>query len=272
MQKYSSSPAEMINSIWRNRQLIGVLVRREVLGRYQASVMGIAWSFLNPLLMLIIYTFVFSVVFKARWSGGSDSKIEFALLLFAGLIFFSLFSECFTKAPSLIVSNINYVKKVVFPLEILPVISLGAALFHFIVSFCVWVGVYLVFFGLPKVEILLLPVIVIPFIFLIMGFTWALASLGVYFRDLPQVTAIITSLLMFLSPIFYPASALPDSYQVLFLINPISPVIEWGRDVIFWGKFPDFNLIFIYFVFSFFFAWLGFFWFQRTRKGFADVL
>ena len=152
MQKYSSSPAEMINSIWRNRQLIGVLVRREVLGRYQASVMGIAWSFLNPLLMLIIYTFVFSVVFKARWSGGSDSKIEFALLLFAGLIFFSLFSECFTKAPSLIVSNINYVKKVVFPLEILPVISLGAALFHFIVSFCVWVGVYLVFLAYQKLK------------------------------------------------------------------------------------------------------------------------
>ncbi len=120
MQQFYASPKEMIASLWRHRELIRASVKREILGRYRGSAMGLLWSFFNPVFMLTVYTFVFSEVFKARWSAGSESKTEFALVLFAGLIVFNLFSECINRAPSLILSNPNYVKKVVFPLEILP--------------------------------------------------------------------------------------------------------------------------------------------------------
>ena len=272
MQNYSSSPREMIASVWRNRSLIKSLVQREVIGRYRGSILGILWSFFNPIFMLLVYTFVFSVVFRARWSGGSDSKTEFALLLFAGLIMFNLFAECFNRAPGLILSNANYVKKVVFPLEILPWVSMGSALFHTLISMCVWLIAYMVIFGVPHMTMLLLPFIILPLLFLIMGLTWALAALGVYLRDVSQLIGTVTTVLMFLSPIFYPITALPEKYQLLMLLNPLTPVIESTRDVIFWGRLPNMTLLLVYFVGSAFIAWLGFVWFQMTRKGFADVL
>src|SRR5471030_1326940 len=162
MLNFPTSPKEMVNSFLRNRSLIKALVQREVVGRYRGSFMGILWSFFNPVFMLIVYTFVFSVVFKARWSGGSDSKSEFALVLFAGLLLFNLFSECVNRAPGLILSNPNYVKKIVFPLEILPIVSLGAALFHSAISLLVWLLFYVVLFGIPPVTALSLPLIIFP--------------------------------------------------------------------------------------------------------------
>ena len=138
MQDFSASPREMVASFWRNRLLIYSLSKREVIGRYRGSYFGILWSFINPLFMLAIYTFVFSMIFKARWNAESDSRTEYALILFAGLLVFNLFSECITKAPSLIQSNVNYVKKVVFPLEILPWVTLYSALFHGAISLIVW--------------------------------------------------------------------------------------------------------------------------------------
>jgi len=181
MQNFSLSPQEMGRSLWRNRELISSLTQREVIGRYRGSTLGILWSFFNPVLMLAVYTFVFSVVFKARWNAGSESRTEFALVLFAGLMVFNLFSECVTRAPSLILSNANYVKKVVFPLEILPWVSLGSALFHTLISLGVWLLFYAVFFGIPPVTAWLLPVVVIPLIAFTMGISWFLASLGVLF-------------------------------------------------------------------------------------------
>lgn len=272
MLNFSTSPKEMVSSFWRNRSLIRALVQREVVGRYRGSFMGILWSFFNPVFMLIVYTFVFSVVFKARWSGGSDSKTEFALILFAGLIVFNLFAECFNRSPTLILSNANYVKKVVFPLEILPWITVGSALFHMIISLAVWMLAYLILFGTPHLSVLLFPLIILPLLLLIMGLTWALASLGVYLRDVAQFIGILTTVLMFLSPIFYPASALPEKYQHLLMLNPLTPAIEYARDVLFWGKLPDFTVLGFYLVGSALIAWLGFVWFQKTRKGFADVI
>ena len=272
MQNFSISPKEMAASLWRNRSLIKALAQREVVGRYRGSVMGILWSFFNPVFMLLVYTFVFSVIFKARWSGGSDSKTEFALILFAGLIVFNLFAECFNRAPGLILANVNYVKKVVFPLEILPWVALGSALFHALISLGVWLIAYLILFGVPHITVLLFPLVILPLLLLIMGLTWALASLGVYLRDVSQFIGILTTVLMFLSPIFYPASALPEAYRHLLLLNPLTPVIEQARDVLFWGKVPDMTILSIYLLMTAFIAWLGFAWFQKTRKGFADVL
>jgi lipopolysaccharide transport system permease protein len=272
MKDFSATPRELAASLWRNRGLIKASIKREVQGRYRGSVMGMFWSLLNPLFMLMVYTFVFSVVFKARWSTGSDSKTEFALVLFAGLLVFNLFAECVNRASSLIVGNQNYVKKVVYPLEILPWISLGAALFQAFVSLCVWFVAYLLFFGMPHATILLFPLVLLPFCLFVMGLSWALASLGVYLRDIGQLVGILTTMLLFLSPIFFPASALPEAYRNVLYFNPLTPVIEQARDVLFWGKLPDLVMLGAYLVATSVIAWLGFAWFQKTRKGFADVL
>ncbi|GHU06322.1 transport permease protein [Betaproteobacteria bacterium] len=246
--------------------------RREVLGRYRGSVMGLLWSFFNPLFMLMVYTFVFSVVFKARWSVGSESKTEFALILFSGLMIFNVFAECINRAPSLILSNTNYVKKVIFPLEILPFVTLLSALFHCSISLGVWLIAYVFLFGIPHVTIFYLPLIILPLSMFIMGLSWALASLGVYLRDVSQLIGIVTTVLLFVCPIFYPITMLPEDYRALLYFNPLTLVIEQTRAVLYWGNPPDFLVLAAYCLAAFLIAWLGFAWFQKTRKGFSDVL
>jgi lipopolysaccharide transport system permease protein len=272
MQNFPIHPSALIASFWKNRSLIRTLVVREVAGRYRGSYMGILWSFFNPVFMLLVYTFVFSVIFKARWTAGNDSKTEFALVLFAGLLVFNLFAECVGRAPGLILSNVNYVKKVIFPLDILPWVSLGSALFHTTVSLVVWLIAHLILFGLPHVTVLWLPLVLTPLILLIMSISWVLASLGVFLRDVSQFIGIAITTLMFLSPIFYPAASLPEDYRYLIYANPMTPAIEMTRDVMYWGKSPNLTLLFTYTIFATVLAWLGFAWFQKTRKGFADVL
>lgn len=272
MRRYSISPKEMIGSLWRNRTLIKALVKREVFGRYRGSAMGLLWSFFNPVLMLAVYTFVFSVVFKARWAGGTDSKTEFALVLFSGLLVFNLFSECANRAPGLVPGNVNYVKKVVFPLEILPVVAVGSSAFHFFIGLAVWLVFYLIFFGVPHAGIVLLPMALLPLVLLTLGLGWLLASLGVYLRDVTQIVGIVTTVLMFLSPIFYPITALPEEYRPFMQISPLTFVVEQARDSMIWGKELDWGRWGLYTSASMMTAWLGFAWFQKTRKGFADVL
>ncbi len=272
MRPFPATPFEMIASLWRNRSLIHASANREVLGRYRGSALGLLWSFFNPLLMLAVYTYVFSEVFKARWSASSDSKSEFALVLFAGLIVFNLFSECMIRAPSLILSNVNYVKKVVFPLEILPFVGLLSAAYHMAISFGVWLIAYVILFGWPQATVLLLPLVIFPFALLIMGLSWALASLGVFLRDVSHFIGVVVTMLMFLSPIFYPASSVPETHRHMLYFNPLTSAIELTRDVLYWGKLPDFLVLVLYWLIAGVVAWVGFWWFQKTRKGFADVL
>ncbi len=275
MNPHAAQPVSvfaLIRNIKQHRQLIGQMTKREVIGRYKGSLLGLAWSFFNPVLMLVVYTFVFSVVFKARWIGGSDSKTEFALVLFTGLMVFSLFAECISRAPGMVLSNVNYVKKVVFPLEVLPIIVLGSALFHLLISLLVWLSFYLIFFGLPPVTVFLLPIVIMPLILMILGFSWFLASLGVYLRDISQIIGVIVTILMFLSPIFYPIVALPEEYRPFMQISPLTLVVEQTRDVMIWGKGLNVTAWLTSLFFSLVTAWLGFAWFQKTRKGFADVL
>ncbi len=272
MRTFSSSPREMFASLWRNKSLIYHLVHREVVGRYKGSILGIFWSLVNPIFMLAIYTFVFSVVFKARWNAGSDSRVEFALVLFAGLLVFNLFAECITRAPGLILGNVNYVKKVIFPLEILPWVTMGGALFHFMVSFVVWLVAYILLIGIPHWTVLALPFIIAPFVLFVMGLSWAIASLGVYLRDVGQLVGMFVTVLMFLSPIFFPISSLPPKLQILLFLNPLAPPIEMVRDVMYWGVLPGFEQWASTTLASLAVALIGFSWFQKTRKGFADVL
>jgi lipopolysaccharide transport system permease protein len=272
MERPSASPGEIVASLWRHRMLIAMLAKRDALGRYRGSVMGILWSFFHPLLMLAVYTFVFSGVFKARWTFGQGSPGEYAIILFAGLIVFTLFAECLNRAPTLILSNVNYVKKVAFPLEILPWVVFGSGLFHLAISLGVWLLFYLVVFGLPPVTALLLPVALLPLVLVIMGMIWFLAALGVFLRDAAQVVSIAVSALIFLSPIFYPLTALPENIRPLLYLNPMTPAVEHVRGVLIAGEVPDALQYGAFLAVGLVVAALGFAFFQKTRKGFADVL
>ena len=268
----SASPVGAVRSLWANRQLIARMGQREIIGRYKGSAMGLAWSFITPLFMLAIYTFVFSVVFQARWGTSEESKTQFAVVLFAGLIVHTLFSDVINRAPQLVLGNVNYVKKVVFPLEILPVVQLLSATFHALVNVAVLIAAQLVFQGSLPITALLLPVVLLPFLLLTLGLAWCLASLGVFVRDVGQTISLITSVMLFMSPVFFPVQSLPPALQPWMHLNPLTFVIEQVREVVVWGRLPDWQGLAVYSLASIATAWLGFAWFQKTRKGFADVL
>lgn len=268
-----ASLVAMARSLLRNRQLIAQMTRREVTGRYKGSVLGLGWSFFNPVLMLAVYTFVFSVVFNARWGlGGEESKTQFAVVLFVGMIVHGLFAEVLNRAPGQILANVNYVKKVVFPLEILPVVSMGAALFHSLVSLGVFLIAFVLFNGYLHWTAALIPLVMLPLVILTLGLAWMLASLGVFLRDVGQTIGLVTTVLMFLAPIFYPVTALPEEYRPWIMANPLTFIIEQAREVLVWGHLPDWFGLGVYTLAATVVAWLGYAWFQKTRKGFADVL
>lgn len=270
---HSSSPATLTRSIWHHRRLIQQMTWREVVGRYKGSILGLGWSFFNPLMMLVVYTFVFSFVFKARWGiSTTESKTDFALVLFVGLIIHGLFAEVLNRAPGLILSNTNYVKKVVFPLEILTVVSLGAALFHAMISVAVLLAAFTLLNGYINWTIIYAPIILLPLLSLTLGLGWLLASLGVYLRDIGQVIGIITTMLLFLAPVFYPITVLPETYQSILRLNPITIPIQQTRAAIVFGQTPDWIYLIIYTSISLAVCWAGFWWFQKTRRGFADVV
>ncbi len=272
MRRDTVNPVQLVRGVWHSRDLIWQMTKREVVGRYRGSVLGLFWSFFNPVLMLTIYTFVFSFVFKARWGDGGESKFEFALILFAGLIVFNLFAECISRAPTLVVGNVNFVKKVVFPLEILPLVMMGAALFHGAVSLVVLLLFNVLATASLHWTIVLAPIVILPLILMTIGFSWFLASLGVFLRDVTQTIGLLVTVLMFTSPIFYPVSALPAKIQKFIYMNPLTMIIEQMRDVVIWGKVPSLFSWCITMFIGLLIAWLGFVWFQKTRKGFADVL
>ena len=274
---HAAQPTSLValaKSLWRNRQLIVQMTRREVVGRYKGSAMGLAWSFFNPVFMLVVYTFVFSEIFKSRWGGvgGDDSKTQFAVVLFVGMIVLSLFSEVLNRAPGLIISNVNYVKKVVFPIEILPVIAMGAALFHSVISLGVLLAAFALFNGYLHWTAIFTPLVLLPLVILTTGLAWMLASLGVFLRDVGQTIGIITTVLMFLSPVFYPVNAVPEWFRPFIMANPLTFIIEQAREVLIWGHLPNWLGLSIYTMLAGVLAWAGFAWFQKTRKGFADVL
>jgi lipopolysaccharide transport system permease protein len=272
-QAHPATPIALFRSFWRNRQLIWQMTQREIAARYRGSLIGLAWSFVNPLLMLLVYTFVFSVVFKARWgTGGNESKADFAIILFTGMIVFGLFAEIVNRAPGQIIANANYVKKVVFPLEILSWVSLGSVLFHSLISLAVLLVAQLIInLSLPW-TVVLFPLVLLPLIFASLGAAWFLAALGVYVRDIGQITTVFTTVLMFVSAVFYPLSALPETYQAWLRLNPLVLIITESRKVLVFGSLPDWFWLGIALLMGLAIAFAGFWWFQKTRKGFADVL
>lgn len=271
---FPAGPASLFAGAWRERRLILQLIRREVVGRYRGSVMGIAWSFLYPLLMLAVYTFVFTVVFEARWPGlvGEQSRIRFALLLFVGVIAHGLIGEVLTRAPVLVVANANYVKKVVFPLETFAWSLVGSAVFHVAVGIAILLAAMALFEQPPALSALWLPLVLLPLCFVALGIAWLLASLGVFLRDIGQVTGVLSTVMMFLSPVFYPIASLPEAYRAWVYLNPITLPIEQSRVVLFAREAPDALALLQYYGAALAFMALGYWWFQKTRRGFADVL
>ena len=272
MRNYSLNPASIILSFLHNYNLIKLLTYRDVLGRYKGSFLGILWSFFNPIIILIVYSFVFSVIFKSKWGFASGSKADFAMALFAGLMLFNFFAEIINKSPSLILSNVNYVKKVIFPLEILPIIAVTSALFHLVINFLVFFLALIFFYGTPHASILFAPFLLLPLIVFSLGASFLLCSLGVYLRDLSHLTTISLTVLMFLTPIFYPVEMVPEVYRKFIYLNPLTSLIEAMRDIFFTGHSPDLRILSLNYLFSFTFLICSFLYFQKTRKGFADVI
>ncbi len=259
-------------SAWKNRRLLLRLAKREIEARYRGSLLGLVWSVLIPVIMLLVYTFVFSVVFEAKWQTPTGGKTHFALVLFCGLILFNVFSECLNRAPSLMLSHASYIKKVVFPLEILPWVALIVALFNAAISCLVLAVAYFAILGPPPLTALLLPFIALPLCLMCLGLTLFFASVGVFLRDIQQLMNLVTTVLMFLSPLFYPLSALPEYLRLYIRLSPLTVVIEESRNLLFSGLTPDYQSWGIYFLGSWLVAWFGYVWFMKTKKGFADVI
>ena len=273
-EKYPLSLMSLVRSIRTNWFLIWQMGKREVAGRYRGSMIGLFWTFLNPIIMLAIYTFVFGVVFKSKWDAGAgpQNKAAFAVGLFAGLIVFTFFSECVSRAPGLVIGNPAYVKKIAFPLESLVPVMLVSSFINLVVSFAVLLMLYLGAYRTINPTVLLAPLVFLPLIIMTAGFSWFLASLGVFLRDMGQLIGFFVTMVMFISPVFYSAKGLPTLFRRLMIFNPIAEIIEQFRMIIMAGQAPDFGILGIYTVVAIFICWLGYAWFQRTRRAFADVI
>jgi len=270
--RFPANPLSLVRTVAVQRELVFELVRGDIAGRYRGSVLGLLWSLASPLLLLGAFTFVFGTIFQSRWGSGAVGHGEYALLLFPGILLHGLMAEAVTRAPGLVTAVPNYVKKVVFPLELLPLVAVTVAFFHALIAFVVLVGALVVVHGGLPVTALALPLILLPYVSLILGVTWILAALGVYLRDISQIMGLVTMLLMFLSPVLYPASALPEPYRTWLWLNPLTLPLEETRGVLIEGRWPAWGALAIYAMVAAAVACAGYWWFQKTRKGFADVV
>jgi lipopolysaccharide transport system permease protein len=267
------NPFVLVGNLWRHRDLIYRFAWREVEGRYRGSFLGLFWSFVNPLLLLLIYTFVFGIVFQARWPASRTTNLqEYALVLFCGITIFNIFGECVGRAPTLIVSVPNYVKKVVFPLEVLPIATLAAALFHALVSLVVLLVANILIAGTLHWTLILLPIVALPLIFLCLSIAWFLASLGVFVRDISYVIGLFVQMLFFTSAIFYAPDIIPEPFRSLQAFNPMVSIVENCRRVILWGTLPNWDELALWVVITTLMMLLGYTWFMKTKKAFADVI
>lgn len=266
-------PLDPLRLLWIHRFLIRQLVERELSFKFKRSRGGMLWLVLQPLLLLAGYTLVFGVILKSRWgSEGSGSSAEFALIMFAGLIFFNFFSAVVSVAPGLIVHNKPYVQKMVFPLEVLSWSTMLAALINGFVSLLIWIIFSVAIRGYVPFSLGWLPLIIIPFALFALGCCWFLSAAGVFHPDIEHLIPMLMLMLMLLSPLFFPASAIPEQLRFLFDFNPLAYVLEQARQVMIYGGAPNFGVLAIGWVVGLLFAWLGLVSFVKNRDGFADAV
>ena len=270
--RYRADPLYIPGSIVEHRFVIGQLAKREILGRYRGTVLGLLWSLVTPLLLLAVYTFVFGTILQVRWVSQSGGNAEFAAILFSGMLVHGILAECLTQASTLIVANPQYVKKVVFPLEALPWVTVISAFFQGVISTGILLA-YLFFVqgGIPWTAVLFpIPLFVLAFVCIAAG--WLISATAVYLKDIAQMMGLLSTVLFFMAPILYPKTALPVEFQNLLYLNPLTYIIEQFRAVVLWGQLPNWNGLALYGIASVAVAWMSLAWFQKTRKGFADVL
>lgn len=262
----------MFTTLFSNRYLVKQLVLQELRSKYNDTLFGSVWLIVTPVIMLSIYTFVFGYVFKARWSADIGAPIDFATVLFIGLILHGFLSENISRAPLLIVQHASYVKKLIFPLEILAWVRVFSSLLPAFVSVMVWL--LLVWFtkGYVPLSALLLPILFVPLIFYCLAAVWFLSGLGTYLRDVDQISGVLSTILVFVSPIFFPISSLPAQYQMFMYLNPLTLLVIDARELGLWGNAVSLTGLAVTTGVSVMLAWLAFRWFQALRDGFSDVL
>jgi lipopolysaccharide transport system permease protein len=250
------------------------LARREIAGRYRGSVFGMAWSLINPLVMLLVYGFVFALVLRARWPGvaGDVGPLGHGVLLLSGLMLHGFLAECLTRAPAQIVDNANYVKKVVFPLPVIALSQWAAAVFHLLVNLAVLLLFQIVVFGLPPPTLALAPLALLPLLGIGLGLMWALSALTVYFRDVGQVVGVLATLLLFMSPALYPVEQVPEALRPVLYANPLTAALEQWRALALWGTVPALSSWIAFAAAGVAAPIAGLWCFKRLRRGFADVL
>ena len=270
--RYRADLLYIAGSLIEHRFVIGQLTKRAILGRYRGTVLGLLWSLVTPLLLLAVYTFVFGTILQVRWVSQSGGNAEFAAILFSGMLVHGILAECLTQASTLIVSNPQYVKKVVFPLEALPWVTVISAFFQGVISTGILLA-YLFFVegSIPWTAALFpIPLFILAFVCIAVG--WLISATAVYLKDIAQMMGLLSTVLFFMAPILYPKTALPAEFQHLLYLNPLTYIIEQFRAVVLWGELPNWNGLGLYGVASVGVAWVSLAWFQKTRRGFADVL
>jgi len=255
-----------------HRSLTLELAKRDILGRYRGASFGLLWSLISPFLMLGVYTFGFGFVMKGHWPQTKDTNVPFAVILFVALIVHGFFAECLNRSPTLITSQPNFVKRVIFPLDILPWSMLLSALFHSMMNIAAFILLRLVIEHTLTWTVIYLPLVMLPLVFLTLGVSWLLAALGVYLRDIGQVTSVLATAMLFMSSAMYPLSAVPERYRFYFELNPLTFIIDQAREVALWGNTPNWFGLALYALFGLFTAYVGHACFTATRKGFGDVL
>lgn len=268
------SPVAMVRNLWAHRDLTWQLAQRDIAARYRSTYLGMLWSILNPLVLLAIYTFVFSVVFRARWGDNLDeSRGEFALAMFCGILVYNVFSEVLIRAPGMVVGNPAYVKKLVFPLEVFVPSGLLAALINMLIGVGVWlVGWGLIMHTWPPVTGLWLPVLMIPVCLLTVGLGWIAASLGVFIRDLGHAILLFVQMLFFMTPIFYKIERVPTPFRYILYANPLTWSVEDVRNVLMWGQQPNWAWLGLATLAAAAFAVAGYAFFMKSKRAFADVV
>lgn len=262
----------MFRAIWRHRHLASLLIARNVEASFRGSMLGKLWTALVPLLRLAIYTAVLGLILKVRWPGHHNTPLETALLYFVGLTFYDFFMEAIHAAPMLMADNVNFVKKVVFPLEILPFATVGAALVRLCVTSTILLAFFVIIRGVPPLAVLSIPLVIAPFALVVLGAVWLLSALGAYVRDLRQLTGVLALVMMYLSPIFFPLAMVPERARGFFYVNPLAFPIETTRGALFAGQWPVWWRLLAYAAVAWLFAAMGYRCFMRTKPGFADVL
>lgn len=272
MTRHATTPVSLLRSTWAHRELILQLARKDVIGKYKGSLFGLAWSYISPLFMLGIYTLFFTQIFHARWGTLGAGKGAFATALFAGLIVHTMFGECLTRGSQLVTDNANYVTKVIFPLEILPWVSSLTSLYHAMASLVILAAFSLIFSGHIVWTFLLFPVVFLPLLLISTAIGWLLGSLGVYVRDIGQMSNLIVTALLYTAPVFFPFANMSPKVQAAMKFNPLTFLIVQAREVLLWGHAPDWLGLTMYTAGALVACWLAYAFFQRTRAGFIDVL